>query len=105
MESSPRGPVICTVDMACTRDALARADGAVILNVTPGGMESGAEPIFDWHGEVDAKPLQAARVWNAGSRNVGIESETGDDAGVRRWAQRRRAGANIMDGLLRRCEA
>jgi hypothetical protein len=60
MESSPRGPVMCTVDMACTRDALARADGALTVNVTFGGMESGAEPILDWHGEVVAKPLQAA---------------------------------------------
>lgn len=102
MESSPRGPLICTVDMACTRDALARADGVVTLNVTPGGTESGAEPIFDWHGEVVAKPLQAARACN-----VGIDSGPWDAAVARRWAQRRRAGANIVDvvALKMRCKA
>jgi hypothetical protein len=95
--------------MACTRDALARAEGAVTLNVTPGGTESGAEPIFDWHGEVVAKPLHTARVWNAGKRNagkrnVGIESDVGDGVVARRWAQRRRAGANMVE-MACRCDA
>lgn len=45
-----------------------------MLNVTPGGMESGAEPIFDWHGVVVAKVLARVGEWKAGRRKVGIDS-------------------------------
>lgn len=56
MESSPSGPLICTVDIACARAPLPFADGGMTLKVTPGGTDNGAEPILDWHGEVEAKP-------------------------------------------------
>jgi hypothetical protein len=68
-----------------------------MLTVTPCGTDSGAEPIFDWHGEVVVKVLDTEGRANAGSRKVGIDSECccieGLDAN---WAHRRRAGANMM---------
>lgn len=100
MESSPRGPLICTVDMACARAPLPRADGGMTLNVTPGGMDSGAEPILDWHGEVVAKFLQAMGAWKAGKRKLGNESDAWYDAAAILRAQRRRAGANIVGCLI-----
>jgi hypothetical protein len=47
MESSPSGPLTCTVDMACTLEFLALAEGATTWNVTPCGTESGNDPILD----------------------------------------------------------
>jgi hypothetical protein len=47
MESSPSGPLTCTVDMACTLEFLALAEGATTWNVTPWGTESGNDPILD----------------------------------------------------------
>jgi hypothetical protein len=47
IESSPSGPLICTVDIACTLELLALAEGATTWNVTPWGNESGRDPIFD----------------------------------------------------------
>jgi hypothetical protein len=47
IESSPRGPLIWTVDIACTRDPLPFAEGIITWKVTPEGTESGADPIFD----------------------------------------------------------
>jgi hypothetical protein len=96
IESSPSGPLICTVDNACVLDDLTFADGSKILNVTPCGIVSGAEPILDWHGEVVVKFLGTDGLANAGNRKVGIESEllaVGLDA---HCAHRRRAGANMV---------
>jgi hypothetical protein len=96
IESSPSGPLICTVDIACVLDDLPFADGSKILNVTPCGIVSGAEPILDWHGEVVVKFLGTDGLANAGNRKVGIESEllaVGLDA---HCAHRRRAGANML---------
>lgn len=59
MESSPRGPLICTVDMACVLVPLALDEGTTTFNVTPWGTESGADPILDRHGEVVANVLGA----------------------------------------------
>jgi len=47
IESSPSGPLMCTVDMACTLALLALAEGAITWNVTPWGIESGKDPILD----------------------------------------------------------
>jgi hypothetical protein len=60
MESSPRGPFTWTVDMACILPSLAFIDGGIILNVTPGGIERGEEPIFDLHVRVVVKLLEGA---------------------------------------------
>lgn len=60
--------------MACDHAAFPRVDGAMTLKVTPGGTESGAEPILDWHGDVVAKVLEGLHVRNAGNKNVGIDS-------------------------------
>lgn len=65
IESSPSGPLICTVDMGCIRNPFPFADGFVTVNVTPGGTESGADPILDLHDEVVAKVLHGP-----GARNV-----------------------------------
>lgn len=46
-----------------------------MLSVTPCGTESGAEPIFDCHGEVVVKFRDAGLLANAGNRNVGMESD------------------------------
>lgn len=74
MESSPSGPLIFTVDMGWTRALLPRVEGGVMVNVTPGGTESGAEPILDWHGGVVAKLLPAVGVHKAGKRKLGTNS-------------------------------
>jgi hypothetical protein len=74
IESSPSGPLICTVDIGCMRALRNREFGCIILNVTPGGTDSGADPIFDWHGEVVVKLLpQAAGVRNT-DRHLSIDS-------------------------------
>jgi hypothetical protein len=103
IDSSPSGPLICTVDMGCVLVPLPLVEGATMLKVTPCGTDSGAEPIFDWHGEVVVKVLDTEVRANAGSRKVGIESECccvkGPDAN---WAHRRRAGANMMLMLQQR---
>jgi hypothetical protein len=100
MDSSPSGPLMCTVDMGWTRDPLPFADGAVTLKVTPGGTDSGAEPILDAHGAVELNGRAAVVRCRAGSRNVGIESVGCSEAAMR-WAQRRRAGANMARYGLR----
>ena len=66
------------------------------MNVTPGGTDSGAEPILDWHGEVDAKPRAAAGPWKAGRRKRGSESVFGGEGASKLRAQRRRAVENIV---------
>jgi hypothetical protein len=101
IESSPSGPLICTVDMGCVLVPLPFVEGAIMLNVTPCGTDSGAEPILDWHGEVVVKVLDAAGGANAGSRKVGIDSECCAEALHANWAHRRRAGANMVLMLLR----
>ena len=74
IESSPSGPLICTVDIACTREALAFAEGEITWKVTPWGTESGRDPILDLHGVVVVKVLNGAGLANAGSRKAGMES-------------------------------
>lgn len=54
------------------------------MNVTLGGTERAAEPIFEWQGEVVAKAREDAGRWNAGNRNVGIGSDNRIDAFARR---------------------
>jgi hypothetical protein len=66
------------------------------LKVTSGGIDSGAEPILDWHAEVVAKVLDAAGAWKAGNRKAGMESEVAIEAEARRWTHRRCAGTNIV---------
>jgi hypothetical protein len=74
IESSPSGPLMCTVDIACARDPIFFAEDSMTWKVTPWGTESGADPIFDWHGVVVVKVRNAADFENAGNRKVGIES-------------------------------
>jgi len=96
IESSPSGPLICTVDIACTREALAFAEGEITWKVTPWGTESGRDPIFDWHGVVVVKVLYGTGLANAGSRKASMESLGWIDAFVRLWAHRRRAEENMV---------
>jgi hypothetical protein len=91
--------LICTVDIACVLDDLNLVEGSRILNVTPCGIVSGAEPILDWHGEVVVKFLGTEGLANAGSRKVGIESEfwvAGFDANC---AHRKHVGDARIGGL------
>lgn len=69
--------------------------GANTLNVTPGGTERGADPIFDRHGEVVLNVRSAADLENAGKRKVGTESEEAFVDFAMLWAHRRLAGANM----------
>lgn len=96
IESSPSGPLMCTVDMACTLALLALAEGATTWKVTPWGIESGKDPILDWHDAVEVKVLVSAGLENTGSRKVGIESLLWLEAFAKLWAHRRRAGANML---------
>jgi hypothetical protein len=96
IESSPNGPLICTVDIACVLVPLFFVEGDIMLNVTPSGIDSGAEPIFDWHGEVVVKALGDWDLANAGSKKLGIDSEHGFEGFDAHWAHRRRAGANMV---------
>lgn len=82
--------------MACVRVPLPFVEGGVISKVTPGGMESGMEPILDWHSEDVVKVLDAEPCANAGSRNIGIDSEGCGEVSDTHWAHRRRAGANMV---------
>ena len=86
---------MCTVDICCTRLPAVRAGGATILNVTSGGMDSGAEPILERHGELVANVLAAIGGWRAGNRNAGIEIDVELDVDVASAAHRRRAGASM----------
>lgn len=83
MESSPRGPLTCTVDIGCVLDPLPFAEGAIMLRVTPEGTDSGAEPIFEWHGEVVVKVLGFEGRADAGSRKDGVFAEGCLDACAR----------------------
>ena len=93
MDSSPSGPLTCTVLVDCVLAPFAPAafEGTT-LKVTPGGTESGSDPILDSHRAVVVKVLGAA---NRGRRNVGIESAGEDDLAMA-CAHRRRAGANMV---------
>lgn len=71
-------------------------EGATISKVTPFGTDSGAEPIFDWHGDVVVKAREAAGRANAGSKNVGMELLCALEGFAAHWAHRRRAGANMV---------
>jgi hypothetical protein len=88
--------LICTVDMACVLVPLPFDDGATILNVTPWGTESGADPILDWHGEVVVKVLTDGDRANPGKRNVGIDAEGCGERLATHWAHRRLAGTNMV---------
>jgi hypothetical protein len=101
IDSSPSGPLICTVDIGCVLVPLPFVEGAIMLNVTPCGTDSGAEPILDWHGEDVVKVLDTAGRANAGSRKVGIDSDCCAEAPHANWVHRRRAGANMVLMLLR----
>jgi len=70
--------------MGCDRAPLPRTGGGITVNVTLGGTERAAEPIFEWQGEVVAKAREDAGRWNAGNRNVGIGSDNRIDAFARR---------------------
>jgi hypothetical protein len=65
--------------------------------VTSGGIDSGADPIFERHSEVDAKVLAGTEGEKAGNRKLGIDSEVAIDAEAIRFTHRRRAGVNIVD--------
>lgn len=94
IDNSPSGPLTCTVLAACTLAPFAPAPfGAIILNSTPGGTESGSDPILELHRAVEVKVLGAA---NRGRRKVGSESAAGEDELASASAHRRRAGANMM---------
>lgn len=94
IDSSPSGPLTLTVDIDCVRAPLPVATfGAITLNCTPGGTESGSDPILDSHRAVVVKVLGAA---NRGSRNVGIDSAAGEVDLAMACAHRRRAGANMV---------
>jgi hypothetical protein len=72
--------------------------------VTSGGIDSGADPIFERHGGVVEKAREVAGCWKAGRRNEGIEAVEEVLAVVATpWAQRRRTGVNIgaIDGVAR----
>lgn len=89
MVSSPSGPFTFTVDIACARFPFIFA--GVTVKETPGGMDSGSDPILERHGEVVAKLREAVGGWKAGKRNSGIDSD-GDAEGANMLrAQRRRA--------------
>ena len=68
--------------MACTLVPLPLLEGGMMLNVTPWGIESGADPILDWHGEVVVKVRDAEGLAKTGSKNVGIDSDFCADAPV-----------------------
>lgn len=94
IDSSPSGPLTCTVLAAC---ALAPFPptffGVITLKVTSGGTERGSDPTLDSHRALEVKVLDAA---NRGRRNVGIESAAGDVDFAMACAHRRRAGANMV---------
>jgi RNA 3'-terminal phosphate cyclase len=96
IESSPSGPLICTVDIACVLVPLPFAEDSITLTVTPCGTESGKDPIFDLHDEVVVKVLEAGTLANAGNRKVGIESDCDIEGCDAHCAHRRRAGANMV---------
>lgn len=58
------------------------AEGGNIVNVTPCGTESGAEPILDRHGEVVVKFLDVETFANAGNWKVECEYKGCTDAFV-----------------------
>ena len=94
IESSPSGPLTCTVLVDCVLAPFAPAAfEEITLKVTPGGTESGSDPILDSHRAVVVKVLGAA---NRGRRNVGIESLAGEVDLAMACAHRRRAGANMV---------
>ena len=92
-DSSPNGPLMYAVlaDMALA--PFTAPLGAMMLSSTPGGTESGSDPILELHRADDVKDLGAA---NRGRRKVGIESAAGEDELASASAHRRRAGANMM---------
>ena len=63
-------------------------------------MESGADPILDWHDVELVKVLCCDGLENAGKRKVGIASVHGIGAFTRLRAHRCRTGANIFVPML-----
>jgi hypothetical protein len=72
----PKGPSISTVLLASlgANRAFFFATGCSILNVTSGGMESGAEPMWEARGVEEEKDLAG----KAGRRNEGRDIEGGE---------------------------
>lgn len=94
IDSSPNGPLTCTVLDDCVLAPLPPvAFGGITLKATPGGIESGSDPILDSHRAVVVKVRVAV---NRGKRNVGIESVAeGIDPAIA-CAHLRRAGENML---------
>lgn len=92
-DSSPNGPLMCAVRADMALAPFTAPLGATMLSSTPGGTESGSEPILELHRADEVKDLGAA---NRGRRKVGIESAAGEDELASASAHRRRAGANMM---------
>lgn len=94
IDSSPSGPLTCTVLVDCALVPFPPATfGGMTLKVTSGGTESGSDPTLDSHRALVVKDLGAA---NRGRRNVGIEAATGGIEFAMACAHRRRAGANMV---------
>ena len=92
-DSSPNGPLMCAVRAVMALAPFTAPLGATMLSSTPGGTESGSDPILELHRADEVKDLGAA---NRGRRKVGIESAAGEDELASASAHRRRAGANMM---------
>ena len=94
----PSGPLMCTVDVGCVLLILPLLPClcVITLNVTSGGIDSGAFPIFDRRGDEVAKLLNEEAGWKAGRRNKGRDTELFEvEVVVTHCAQCRRAGPNI----------
>ena len=94
----PSGPLMCTVDIGCVLLILPLFPclGIITLNVTSGGIDSGAFPIFDRRGDEVAKLLNGEAGWKAGRRNEGRDTELFEvEVVVTHCAQRRRTGPNM----------
>ena len=94
----PSGPLMCTVDVGCVLLILPLFPclGVITLNVTSGGIDSGAFPIFDRRGDEVAKLLNGEAGWKAGRRNEGRDTELFEvEVIVTHCAQRRRTGPNM----------
>lgn len=73
-----------------------------MLNLTSGGNDSGALPIFDWHGDEVEKDEDCC--WKAGRRNAGIEISAEREFWIA-LTQRRLAGVNMVCGVDEMCIA
>lgn len=67
-----------------------------MLKLTSGGKDSGALPIFEWHGDEVEKDDDCW--WKAGTRNAGIVVSAEREL-LSALTQRRLAGVNMMCGV------